>query len=108
MTCCLGASAALPGGSSRRSSRRSSRCRWQPCLVFGAAAATIDHPSHHFPSLPTPFPPHPAADRLHCYFYDPTVNWNQYVGLQNGVKTFNCPTHYKIRYYRALGDTTGG
>ena len=37
------------------------------------------------------------ADRFHCYFADPTVNWTNYVSVVDGVRTFDCPTHRKIR-----------
>lgn len=30
-----------------------------------------------------------TADRFHCYFYDPNINWNQYISMQNGVLTFD-------------------
>eukprot|EP00887_Chlorella_sp_A99_P001740 scaffold19.g1740.t1 len=47
-----------------------------------------------------------GVDRLHCYFYDPKVDWASGVRLQDGIRTFDSTSHYKIRYYRALGDTS--
>lgn len=40
--------------------------------------------------------PHPA-DILHCFFVDPNVDLSSSLSYEDGVKTFNSPTHRKIR-----------
>ncbi|KAL6772119.1 hypothetical protein ACKKBG_A28990 [Auxenochlorella protothecoides x Auxenochlorella symbiontica] len=45
-----------------------------------------------------------GVDRFHCFFYDPSVDWDAQVTTQGGVQVFESETHRKIRYYRAFGD----
>ena len=38
-----------------------------------------------------------AADRLHCFFIDPNVDWGAGVRIEDGVRTFDSTQHRKIR-----------
>lgn len=45
-----------------------------------------------------------GIDYNHCFFVDPTVDWNSAIVNVAGVRTFESTTHRKIRLYRAFAD----
>ena len=45
-----------------------------------------------------------GLDHLHCFFNDPSVDWQANIKIEGRVRTFDSTVHRKIRLYRAFAD----